>query len=757
MLKRTGMWYSYKEVLAKKDPDIPLYVHIKDSLSLFEVVKNFKENSVRRLCEIYSLSEERFWKSAFFCVALHDIGKASGDFQKYIRKQGKRESHAFLSFFFVQQACSDFKWIEGKRSGITKTIPIEALIVANHHSPFRQKKFRDYENKNESPLIIQDVVEKISEEVIQPKFEEYFKETLELSFSYPETYSEIFDEYAKANIFIRNIQSKKEAKKARILFAYLKDILHYCDWYSSQADTFSFEYFPRIKEEDIKRAVCERIGKEMVDWYAFQEASRNYQGGAILQAPTGKGKTEASLLWAINNGRGKKLLYLMPTMTTTNKMYERLKHPLILGENIGIVHGTSDYLLLSEMDYQNSWEFIWHSLFSRAFVHKSTVLTVDQLLFTLFNWGRWDSRLSNAADSVLIFDEIHSYEPYTIALIVEATRFLQSLGAIPLFMSATFPDRLKTFLKDELHLGEIPHDASFDKLHRVEIVWRNKEEIFGAKEDIIENYRKGKKILVVCNTIRTAKEVYKSLRDEIPSFDLMLFHSQFILYHRIIKEDKLENLPMGGFVAVTTQVVEVSLDIDFDLLYTEMCPVDALIQRFGRVNRRGKKEETKAYIYKPTQSSYHVYPKDVIERSYNLLQNRTNKPSEKEMLQVVNEVYADTDFRKELGNVRDLIDYVEGNLSYVYTLPAEEKAMQKLTTRPSKYLTIDAIPEQFEEEIKNVDKKIKRVRYSVRIPLFKESKDIFYSRDGLVIAKDIEYDEKIGVIFPRREMDENII
>jgi len=236
----------------------------------------------------------------------------------------------------------------------------------------------------------------------------------------------------------------------------------------------------------------------------------------------------------------------------------------------------------------------------------------------------------------------------------------------------------------------------------------------------------------------------------------MLFHSQFILYHRIIKEDKLENLPMGGFVAVTTQVVEVSLDIDFDLLYTEMCPVDALIQRFGRVNRRGKKEETKAYIYKPTQSSYHVYPEDMIERSYNLLQNRTNKPSEKEMLQVVNEVYADTDFRKELGNVRDLIDYVEGNLSYVYTLSAEEKAMQKLTTRPSKYLTIDAIPKQFEEEIKNVDKKIKRVRYSVRIPLFKESKDIFDFRDGLVIA-DIEYDEKIGVIFPRREMDENII
>lgn len=749
------MWYSYKEVLAKKDPDIPLYIHIEDSLNLFEAVKNFKENSVRRFCEVHSLSEEQFWKSAFFCVALHDIGKASMDFQKYIRKEGKRESHAFLSFCFTQQACSDYCWVEGKRSGKTRTIPIEALIVANHHSPFRQKKFRNYENSIESPLIIQDVVEKVSEEIIQPKFKEYFREPLELSFSYPETYREIFDEYAIANDFIRALETHK-AKKTRILFAYLKDILHYCDWYSSQGGTFSLDYSPVIKEENIKRAVCERIGKEAFDWYAFQEACRNYRGGAILQAPTGKGKTEASLLWAINNGVGKKLLYLMPTMTTTNKMHERLKHPLILGENIGIVHGTSNYLLLSERDYQNSWEFIWHSLFSRAFIHKSTILTVDQLLFNLFNWGRWDSRLSNAADSVLIFDEIHCYEPYTIALIVEATKFLQSLGAIPLFMSATFPERLKIFLKNELHLGEIPHDASFDESRRVEIVWRNKEEIFGAKEGIIDNYRKGKKVLVVCNTIRTAKEMYKSLRDKIPSFDLMLFHSQFILYHRMIKENQLENLPMGGFVAVTTQVVEVSLDIDFDFLYTEMCPVDALIQRFGRVNRRGKKEETKAYIYKPTQSSYYVYPEDVVERSHNLLQNKSNKPAEKEMLQVVNEVYADTDFRKELGSVRDLIDYVEGNLSYVYTLSAKEKAMQKLTTRPSKYLTIDAIPEQFEEEIKRLDKKIKRVRYSVRIPLFNESVNIFDIQDNLVIAN-VEYDEKMGVIFPKREIDENII
>jgi len=749
------MWYSYEKVLAKKDPNIPLFQHIEDSLRLFKTIREFKKDSIKNICNKYLLSEEQFWKSAFFCVALHDIGKASIPFQNYILKKSKKVSHAFLSFWFTKQFCSDYIWVEGVRSGITKSIPIEGLIVANHHSPFRKGKFQNYENNNESPQAILEVIEKISKEIIQPKFEEYFEKPLKKSFIYPKTYAEIFNTYALADDFIRAL-GKQEAKKIRVLFANLKNILHYCDWYASER-IFSFQYSPSIKEENLKMAILERIGKETFDWYKFQKDCRNYRGGAILQAPTGKGKTEASLLWAMGNGVGKKLLYLMPTMTTTNKMYERLKHPLVLGDDIGIVHGTSDYLLFSEIDYQDSWEFIWNSLFSRAFVHKSTILTVDQLLFTLFNWGRWDSRLSNATNSVLIFDEIHCYEPYTVALIVEMTRFLQSLGAIPLFMSATFPEGLKKFLKDELSLGEIPHDSSFDDLCRVGIEWRNKEEIYNAKDDIIKNYREGKKVLVICNTIRTAKEVYNSLQERIPLFDLMLFHSQFILYHRMMRENQLENLPMGGFVAVTTQVVEVSLDIDFDLLCTEMCPIDALVQRLGRVNRRGQKERAKVYIYKPTQSSYFVYPKDTIENSYNSLQNKGDEPTEKELLQVVNEVYADTDFGKELGNVRELIDYVQDNLSYVYTLSAKEKAMQRLTTRTSKYFTIDAIPKPFEEEIKKLDKKIKRVRYSVRVPLFKNSVNVFDFRDDLVIAN-VEYDDKIGVIFPKgRGIDEAII
>jgi CRISPR-associated helicase Cas3/CRISPR-associated endonuclease Cas3-HD len=590
------MSYSYNEVLAKKDPDIPLFQHIEDSLKLFKPIREYKSNLIKNFCAKYSFPEEQFWESAFLIVALHDIGKASVPFQKYICKEGKMESHPFLSFWFVQQACSNYTWIEGKRREISRPIPVEALIVANHHSPFRQGKFEDYKDNQESPLLIQDTIERICQEIIKPKFNEHPGGNLSLSFEYPQTYGEIFNQYALANVLVRSA-SIQDRKRLRVLFSLLKSVLHYCDWYASE-NISSFEYFPTIKETELKKAVGERARVKDVGWYPFQTKCKNHIGGAILQAPTGKGKTEAALLWAMNNGEGKKIVYLMPTMTTTNKMHERLKR--ILGEDIGIVHGTSDYLLFSERDYQDTWEFRWHSLFSKAFIHKCTVATVDQLLFILFNWGKWDLRLSNAANSVLIFDEIHCYEPYTVALIVEITKLLQSLGAMPLFMSATFPTKLKEFLKAELGLDDIERDTSFDNLCRVEIEWQpynEDKEISAAAGQIAESYQNGKKVLVICNTIRTAKEMYYRLLEfEIPSLDLLLFHSQFILYDRILREDLLENLPAGGFVAVTTQVVEVSLDIDFDLLYTEACPIDALIQRLGRVNRKGIKSEAKAYI-----------------------------------------------------------------------------------------------------------------------------------------------------------------
>ena len=92
------------------------------------------------------------------------------------------------------------------------------------------------------------------------------------------------------------------------------------------------------------------------------------------------------------------------------------------------------------------------------------------------------------------------------------------------------------------------------------------------------------------NTIAKAREIFDLLDEDISLENRMLYHSQFILQDKKNKENLLEGLKSrnNGFVAVCTQIVEVSLDIDFDILYTENAPIDAIIQRLGRVNRKGK-------------------------------------------------------------------------------------------------------------------------------------------------------------------------
>ena len=754
------MSYSYNEILAKKDPDIPLHQHIEDCLRLFKDVRRYKSSIVKKFCNYCSLSDDSFWKSAFWCVALHDIGKASIPFQEYIRGEGKRESHAFLSSWYAQRIGLKNPLITANMRAAKRPFAIESLVVANHHSPFRQEKFRSYEDDESNPQPIRKVIEALFNDIIKPKFNEYFSEDISFSFEHPKTLNEVYISYALADDIQRRGISSQVRTQFRIAFALLKSVLHYCDWYAS-GNISSFEYYPYIKEDTLRKSVMERakIKEEDFAWKKFQISSKNHKGGVLLQAPTGTGKTEAALLWAMNNLQGRKLLYLMPTMATTNKMYERIQR--ILGEDIGVVHGTSDYLLSYERDYQDTWEFRRHCLFSKTFIHKCTVLTVDQLLFILFNWGRWDLKLSNASNSLLIFDEIHCYEPYTTALIVEAAKFLRCLGAEVFFMSATFPEMLKDILKKELNLEELPRDSSFDEISRVEVKCPPKKEISQIVDQIISDYREGQKVLVVCNTIKTSKEVFERLKNEIPSMDRMLFHSQFILVHKMEKENKLENLPIGGFVAVTTQVVEVSLDINFDILYTEACPLDALVQRLGRVNRKGNKSEAKAYICIPSERSFYIYDRDVVEKSLCLVKQKGSRIKEKDYILMVNELYKSTDFEKKFNEktneVKDLINWIQQNLSYVYTLSAEEKTLQKITTRESRYLTIDAIPKGYEKEIQKLDTKLKRVRYSVRIPLLKKYKEVFdFREEGYTIAK-VDYDKEIGVTFKVPEVEDRII
>jgi CRISPR-associated endonuclease/helicase Cas3 len=725
-------------------------------LRLFDIVKRFKTPIAARVADQAQIDVNALWQSSFLTLILHDIGKATVPFQKYIRSEGKMESHAFISFHFTREICGNetcFR-LDGQPAGL------EALAVASHHSPLHSSKFEKmYNGNDDDPQILEGAVERFLTNFVSSEFQKFLGKPLDWKVDFPKTYNEIYEYFDVTNSRLRR-ERTVSTESVRLPFAFLKTILHYCDWYGSALD-FNPQYSPSLVRSRVMKHLRQEQ-KKPIKLHVFQEKSKTADN-AILQAPTGTGKTNAGLLWADKYMGSRKLLYLLPTMTTSNKMHDRLSK--ILGCEVGLLHGTSDYMLRvnEEHETQEEEKAVRSLLFSKSFVYPCTVATVDQLLFTMFNWGRWELKLMNAGNSAIIVDEIHAYEPYTVALIVETLKALQSLGAKCLIMSATIPAVLRKFLLSELRLAESPRDTSFDDQIRTSINLRLNKKITSAIPSILRHYHEKKKILVICNTVATSKALFQMLRKEndVRTNTRFLLHSQFIMRERRSKENFLEELKkkQGPFILVATQVVEVSLNIDFDVLFTEACPIDALIQRLGRVNRYGKAAPAPVFIFRQTPNADRVYDPKLVQDSLKQLGLKArSKLKEIELMQMVDNVYQETEykskFEQELTRVQTVIGDVQDNLRYLYRLTTEEKMLQRVVTRENDYVTINVIPKEFEGAALNLpqDARYRRIEYTVKVPYYRLIGRLNSPADGVMIA-DVDYDKELGVIYSDKETE----
>jgi CRISPR-associated endonuclease/helicase Cas3 len=182
-----------------------------------------------------------------------------------------------------------------------------------------------------------------------------------------------------------------------------------------------------------------------------------------------------------------------------------------------------------------------------------------------------------------------------------------------------------------------------------------------AAETIAQSVNEQKKVLVVCNRIKAAQEKYTKLKRLFPETPILLIHSRFTKGDRDEKERLLLGLdedgkPNGNFntsskacIVVATQVVEVSLDISFDMMVTEAAPLDALIQRFGRVNRK-RTEETigtykPVYVLPPPETDKEAKPYEIelIKRSYDVLPNG-EVLEEKSLQGKIDDIFTEIDF-----------------------------------------------------------------------------------------------------------------
>ncbi len=337
----------------------------------------------------------------------------------------------------------------------------------------------------------------------------------------------------------------------------------------------------------------------------FQRRLSEHKGDAFLEAPTGSGKTIAAILWALNNRKsGERIFYLLPYQASIEAMADTLEG-FFGKENVAVLHARAlDYAFRQHFEetgeYESAAEKAKAETELNRLAHKPIkVATPFQLLKWLFGIPRFEIGISEMVGGLFIFDEIHAYDAHVVALIAEMVRLLKQLGARFLFMSATFPPFLKALLQEALGkeveafgLGEGGDDRwtqQFLRQVRHILRWHD-EPLEVMLPNIVEAIQSGKRVLVVANRVAQAQEIYRQLQEQFRGVHLL--HSRFTRRDRVAKErtiiEALQGKRNDVQALVATQVVEVSLDVSFDTIFTEVAPVDDLLQRFGRVNRYGE-------------------------------------------------------------------------------------------------------------------------------------------------------------------------
>jgi len=399
--------------------------------------------------------------------------------------------------------------------------------------------------------------------------------------------------------------------------------------------------------------------------YVHQRRCAETVGSAVLTAPTGSGKTEAALLWASAQATSARpvprLFYALPYQASMNAMYDRLNNPErgAFPRQVGLEHSRSTlalYRRLLDQDYSpQAAERMarWGKNLAELNYFPVRVLSPYQMLKGPFRLRGYESLLSDYFDAVFVMDEIHAYEAERLAMILGTVKYLrQHFGARFFVMSATLPGLLQARLADALGEHTVIRASSelFARFRRHTLRLMEgdlTEDRWIAR--IVQVAGERQSVLVCCNTVKRAQQVYDQATTRLAGkAEVVLLHGRFNGRDRLMKEGVVrqatgsESTSRRPIVLVATQVVEVSLDIDLDTIYTDPAPLEALVQRFGRVNRRRSKETAPVHVFTKPDDGQRIYEADLVQASLRVLESGADHAIDEEGISAwLNQVYQD--------------------------------------------------------------------------------------------------------------------
>ncbi|WP_397548005.1 CRISPR-associated helicase Cas3' [Rhodothermus marinus] len=623
-------------------------------------------------------------QKVILACAFHDVGKATEDFQEYIRGRRKKAyPHALASLPFILLA----EGLLNQQHGTDRHALEATGAVLTHHSPLGARLYLGYRGSrvtfHESLYaFLTELWDLLAQHGIGdlPSVSKFWHSLQGLLQSAPADLLESVLELGAARHSLRGLLRLQQVER----FARVKATLHLADWLASAQQPDPHILFLRNGASAIGRYARQLEGPLR----EFQRKAQSVSTEKVLwlRAPTGTGKTEALLLWA---GDTERLIYLLPTQATTNAMWRRLRR--IYGDDaVALAHGRAAYMLRIESDEDPLDARLFGSVFARPVV----VATLDQYLLAHLHGRHWEERRTLARRATIVLDEIHAYEPYTLGLLLEALR--REPPARLALASATLPESL-LHLFPEGYLVEAEEDLWQRRRHHVQL---RKGSLLEEGRQQARNFaHQGQRVLVVANTVADAQALYEQL--QATGLPCTLLHARFAFRDRQHKEERVAR-PRPGSIFIATQVVEVSLDISYDVLLTEVAPIDALVQRMGRVNRRGDNPSAPVLIYTNwSEGARRIYGQDVLERSLEILQTLPAEPTDEELARATHRLYEyvlhTEAWQQELQEGCRTLDELQQILG-CYTIDlTDEQLRARFTTRRG-MISVDVLPQRYVQE-----------------------------------------------------------
>lgn len=363
----------------------------------------------------------------------------------------------------------------------------------------------------------------------------------------------------------------------------------------------------------------------------------------LVTAPTGAGKTD----FLLRRCRGR-VFYTLPFQASINAMYDRIKNDLKnTNAEVHLLHAFSSIRVESGK--------LEEKILQRHIGASLKVMTPHQMASIVFGIKGYEAMVADLKGCDVILDEIHTYTNVIQAIVLKIVEILKAIDCRIHIGTATMPkvlyDKILEILggKECVYEVVLPSEIldTFDR----HIIYKRDD--FEKLTDVIGTaVARKQKILIVCNQIKRAQAYAKKLAERYPNVQQMLIHSRFKRYRRDGLENQLKkvyNEAGDACIVIATQVVEVSLDISFDLMITECAPLDALIQRFGRINRI-RTEDTigkykPIYVLKPFEEKGDALPyqPDVLKRSYDVLPDGLLL-RERMLQELLNKVYPEINY-----------------------------------------------------------------------------------------------------------------